>query len=72
MATQTGMSKPVRIAAREPLSKLFAAFQRHAVCMAWMPEGAQPSFWFDGERLGGDVTAEGAELEDEFIVDCKW
>ena len=72
VATQTGVSKLLRFAAREPLSKLFAAFQQHAVCVGWMPEGAQPSFWFDGERLGEDVTAEGAELEDDFVIDCKW
>ena len=70
--TQMGAFQRLRIAPREPLSKLFAAFQQHAVREGWMPEDAQPSFWFDGERLGGEATAEGVELEDEFVIDCNW
>lgn len=69
---QAGASRLLRIGAHEPLSKLFAAFQQHAVSACSMPADAQPSFWFDGEKLSGEATAEGLELEDGFVIDCKW
>ena len=69
---QAGASRLLRIGAHEPLSKLFAAFQQHAVSACSMPADAQPSFWFDGEKLSGEATAEGLELEDDFVIDCKW
>lgn len=62
----------MRIGRREPMSKMFAAFEELASRNSWVSPGAQLRFVFDGDALSPEDTADGVDIEDDCVIEAHW
>lgn len=62
----------MRIGVNQPLSKLLAAFQQEGHKAGWLSPDKAVIFKVDGEKLKGNETAAGLDLENDDVIDAVW